>query len=230
MRFYAGRGGPMLITRSRTRRLCESAIDGIKRAKNRLAELEGSSLPCHFATAVDPRNEFPFAPDFTPEICALHEVLGGSTLSLGRSALVAIKGVGLDIAIADAGRGEHRIKMQLFPIVQALVLLMLANGTPVIAKKTFGSRLALPLDAGLQFVDGQPLFGTSKTIRGILSSIVVTAGLAPLLWMSVGTGALIAGFAMIGDLFSSFLKRRLKFPPSSKAIGLDQIPESLFPL
>ncbi len=35
---------------------------------------------------------------------------------------------------------------------------------------------------------------------------------------------------MAGDLFSSFLKRRMKLPPSSRAIGLDQVPESLFPL
>jgi hypothetical protein len=35
---------------------------------------------------------------------------------------------------------------------------------------------------------------------------------------------------MAGDLFSSFLKRRLNLPPSSKATGLDQLPESLIPL
>ena len=35
---------------------------------------------------------------------------------------------------------------------------------------------------------------------------------------------------MLGDLFSSFLKRRMKLPPSSRALGLDQVPESLFPL
>jgi CDP-2,3-bis-(O-geranylgeranyl)-sn-glycerol synthase len=35
---------------------------------------------------------------------------------------------------------------------------------------------------------------------------------------------------MAGDIFSSFLKRRLRLPPSSKVTGLDQIPESLFPL
>jgi hypothetical protein len=29
---------------------------------------------------------------------------------------------------------------------------------------------------------------------------------------------------------SSFLKRRLNLPPSSQALGLDQIPESLFPM
>ena len=35
---------------------------------------------------------------------------------------------------------------------------------------------------------------------------------------------------MVGDLFSSFCKRRLGVPPSSPALGLDQIPEALFPL
>jgi CDP-2,3-bis-(O-geranylgeranyl)-sn-glycerol synthase len=40
----------------------------------------------------------------------------------------------------------------------------------------------------------------------------------------------VAGTAMVGDLISSFIKRRLGFAPSSRVTGLDQIPESLFPL
>jgi hypothetical protein len=35
---------------------------------------------------------------------------------------------------------------------------------------------------------------------------------------------------MAGDLFSSFIKRRSGKPSSSMALGLDQIPESLFPM
>jgi CDP-2,3-bis-(O-geranylgeranyl)-sn-glycerol synthase len=35
---------------------------------------------------------------------------------------------------------------------------------------------------------------------------------------------------MAGDLFSSFVKRRLNLPPHARATGLDQIPESVFPL
>jgi CDP-2,3-bis-(O-geranylgeranyl)-sn-glycerol synthase len=35
---------------------------------------------------------------------------------------------------------------------------------------------------------------------------------------------------MAGDLFSSFVKRRLNVPPSARARGLDQVPESLFPM
>ena len=120
--------------------------------------------------------------------------------------------------------------MQILPILQALALLTLANGTPVIVKKVMGSHLARPIDAGVLFWDGQPLFGASKTVRGVVSSLFITAGLSPLLGVSVGTGCLVAGTAMAGDLFSSFVKRRLRFPPSTQAVGLDQIPESLFPL
>jgi CDP-2,3-bis-(O-geranylgeranyl)-sn-glycerol synthase len=41
---------------------------------------------------------------------------------------------------------------------------------------------------------------------------------------------LVAITAMIGDLLSSFIKRRMGIAPSDRAIGLDQIPESLLPL
>ncbi len=120
--------------------------------------------------------------------------------------------------------------MHLVPLVKILVLSALANGTPLAAKKIFGSRLSYPVDGGRTFVDGRPLFGSSKTIRGVLASIVVTTACAPLIGVNVSVGAIAAVAAMAGDLFSSFLKRRLDFPPSSQAIGLDQVPESLFPM
>ena len=41
---------------------------------------------------------------------------------------------------------------------------------------------------------------------------------------------MVGSAAMTGDLFSSFVKRRLRLHPSSRATGLDQVPEALFPL
>ena len=120
--------------------------------------------------------------------------------------------------------------MQLFHILQILVLLTFANGTPIVAKKIFGSRLALPLDAGIIFFDGRPVFGASKTMRGIVVSILITSAIAPFIGLDLTIGAIVASSAMAGDLFSSFVKRRLNFPPSSQALGLDQVPESLFPM
>lgn len=120
--------------------------------------------------------------------------------------------------------------MDLWPILQSLVLLTFANGTPVVAKRLFGPYLAFPLDAGVHFVDGRPLLGPSKTVRGVVLSVAITAAAAPALGVSVATGALVACLAMLGDIISSFTKRRLKLPSSAQAIGLDQIPESLLPL
>ena len=114
--------------------------------------------------------------------------------------------------------------------LQLLVLLMLANGTPVVAKKILGERAAYPLDGNVEFVDGRPLFGRSKTIRGVVLAVMVTAAAAPLIGLAWEIGVLVGSFAMAGDLASSFLKRRMNLPPSSRASGLDQVPEALFPL
>src|SRR5215472_11074925 len=120
--------------------------------------------------------------------------------------------------------------MHSLAILQSVALLTIANGTPLIAKKIFGRHFAHPLDAGVTFFDQRPLFGSSKTLRGILLSILVTTASAPLIGVNPGVGTVVASAAMAGDLFSSFVKRRLNLPPSSQALGLDQVPESLFPL
>ena len=117
-----------------------------------------------------------------------------------------------------------------WPILQLLFLLMLANGIPVVAKKILGERFAHPLDRGVEFVDGRPLLGRSKTIRGVLLAVLVTVAGAPLIGLQWEIGFLVGSLAMAGDLVSSFLKRRMALPPSSRASGLDQVPEALFPL
>jgi CDP-archaeol synthase len=120
--------------------------------------------------------------------------------------------------------------MHYWALLQLLGLLTIANGTPVVAKRMFGDHFAWPLDGNCKFIDRRPLFGTSKTVRGILLSVVVTSVCAPLVGLNATIGFVVAVSAMAGDLLSSFLKRRLALAPSSQAIGLDQIPESLLPL
>lgn len=114
--------------------------------------------------------------------------------------------------------------------LKLLVLLFIANGAPILASKVFGNRFALPVDFGLQLKDGFPVFGSSKTFRGLLAAVLAVAGFSVLFGFQWKTGLLIGIWAMLGDLFSSFVKRRLGMAPSSMAIGLDQIPEALFPL
>ena len=119
--------------------------------------------------------------------------------------------------------------MNIGAILQLLVLLGIANSAPIAAKRTLHELFSYSLDGGLVFFDGRPLFGSSKTIRGILAAVLVTAVCAPLIGLEWQMGVLIARVSMGGDLFSSFLKRRMKLPSSSRATGLDQVQESLFP-
>lgn len=113
--------------------------------------------------------------------------------------------------------------------VKILLLLFSANGAPIILHKLLDGRWNCPLDGGLVLPDGQPLLGPSKTWRGVVGALLVGAfaGWALGLGMDLGLG--VAGFSMLGDLLSSFLKRRLGIPPSGMATGLDQVPEALLP-
>jgi CDP-diglyceride synthetase len=122
------------------------------------------------------------------------------------------------------------VRVHFWLIAELLILLTVANGTPVITKSVLGDRFASPIDGGARFFDGRPIFGSSKTWRGIFFSILVTSACAPLVGHSWRIGAMMASVAMAGDLFSSFLKRRMNLPAGGKATGLDQVPESLFPL
>lgn len=114
--------------------------------------------------------------------------------------------------------------------VLLILLLIIANGAPIIAYRLFGKRLDSPVDFGARAHDGRRILGASKTWRGIFASILLTGLAATIFGWSWWIGTLFGGLAMIGDLISSFIKRRLGMPPSSMAFGLDQIPESLLPL
>jgi hypothetical protein len=74
-----------------------------------------------------------------------------------------------------------------FSSQKLLILLTIANGTPVLAKKICGNRFSGPIDGGHNFVDGRPFLGPAKTIRGILASVASAA--APLLGLEAASGA-----------------------------------------
>jgi CDP-2,3-bis-(O-geranylgeranyl)-sn-glycerol synthase len=111
-----------------------------------------------------------------------------------------------------------------------LFLIIVANGAPILGEALFRRRAARPLDGGRRWPDGRPLLGPSKTWRGVALAVIAPTLMAWLMTVPIGIGLAIGGFAMLGDLLSSFIKRRLGLAPSSRAIGLDQIPESLLPL
>jgi CDP-2,3-bis-(O-geranylgeranyl)-sn-glycerol synthase len=115
-------------------------------------------------------------------------------------------------------------------IGQILSLLVVANGAPIITRDLLGERGDWPLDFGWLFCDRRPLLGPSKTIRGVVAAVGATGCASLLFGDDFATGAYVGLLAMIGDLLSSFLKRRLGIASSDSALGLDQGLEALVPV
>ena len=120
--------------------------------------------------------------------------------------------------------------MRFWLVHQLVLLLVISNATPVILSLLAGRRWNRPLDGNRLFLDHRPLLGPSKTIRGVLGAILVTALIAPLFSLTASEGAVFAVLAMAGDLCSSFIKRRLGITSSRSVPFLDQLPETVLPL
>ena len=118
---------------------------------------------------------------------------------------------------------------QSLAILQSLVLVGAANGAPVLLARLLGTRFASPIDGGIVLWDGHPFLGRSKTWRGLAAAIVLSVCAAVLIGLPWLAGTVTAACAMAGDCLSSFVKRRLGFEPSGMTLGLDRVPESLFP-
>ena len=114
--------------------------------------------------------------------------------------------------------------------LKLLILLSAANIAPVLARYLLRERWGWAIDHGLTLRDGQPLFGASKTWRGLVAALLLTAVVSVLLGLPLGFGLLFAAASMLGDLLSSFTKRRLGKASSTRFLALDQIPEALLPL
>lgn len=115
------------------------------------------------------------------------------------------------------------------PVGLVLLLVFVANGAPILASWLLGSRLGQALDGGATLPDGRPIFGPTKTVRGIFAAVVLTEATASMLGLAHGIGGLIGALAMVGDLGSSFLKRRLGIGSSDMAALVDHVPEALLP-
>jgi CDP-2,3-bis-(O-geranylgeranyl)-sn-glycerol synthase len=79
-----------------------------------------------------------------------------------------------------------------------------------------------PLDGGEKWLDGKPFLGSHKTLRGCI--VGVLAGLLIGFLQGNALAGVTQGFgAILGDLLSSFLKRRWDLAPGASAPVLDQL-------
>jgi len=113
--------------------------------------------------------------------------------------------------------------------ITLLFLLVASNAGPVLAAWLLRARWSGPVDLGRQCRDQRPIFGPAKTWRGVIAALASACGLAVLLGYGFEFGAVFGMLVVAGDLLSSFVKRRMGMAPSSRCLGLDQVPESLLP-
>lgn len=127
-------------------------------------------------------------------------------------------------------------------ILQAIWFMLpayVANMAPLLAKPFF-QELAIPIDGGKTY-RGQPLFGKSKTYRGVLAAVVLSTiifllqkylFLYPFFqrisMLNYPQETLWLGFffglgAMAGDLVKSFFKRRMGLKSGDPWFPFDQL-------
>ncbi|AZT85182.1 CDP-archaeol synthase [Marinobacter sp. NP-4(2019)] len=114
--------------------------------------------------------------------------------------------------------------------LELFVMLVLANGAPVVARKLFGHHWETPVDGGRLWHDGRPLLGQSKTWRGVVAGTLSCGLFALVAGMGLFFGLLFGLLGLLGDMLSSFIKRRRGLAASARALWLDQIPEALLPM
>lgn len=114
--------------------------------------------------------------------------------------------------------------------VRALALLIAANAAPVIAAKLARNRWAAPLDFGWVLPDGERLFGSHKTWRGLACGVAACVCAGSLLGVAPAIGAGFACASLLSDALSSAAKRRMRLEPGTEYPGLDQAAETLVPL
>ena len=96
-----------------------------------------------------------------------------------------------------------------------------ANAAPLV----FGG--GRPLDADRRFIDGHPIFGAHKTVRGLVAGILAgslvgfgESFIEPRLALA---GLAISLGAVLGDLLGAFVKRRLDMKPGRLFPVVDQL-------
>jgi CDP-2,3-bis-(O-geranylgeranyl)-sn-glycerol synthase len=109
-------------------------------------------------------------------------------------------------------------------VVSALIFIIpayCANAAPVILG---GGR---PLDGGRLFLDGKPILGSHKTVRGLISGVLLGSLAALILNLlleySILLGVLTSIGALMGDLVEAFFKRRLSLKPGESLPLADQL-------
>jgi uncharacterized protein len=113
--------------------------------------------------------------------------------------------------------------------LKLLSLLWLVNFTPPLLSFFFDKKFNLPVDLNKTCIDQKPFLGPHKTWRGLFGALFCGSLLAFLWDFTLWVGFFTALLSMLGDLLSSFTKRRLDKPSGRNFPVLDQFFEGALP-
>jgi predicted MPP superfamily phosphohydrolase len=114
--------------------------------------------------------------------------------------------------------------------LKILMILLVTNTAPILSGALFPKARRWPLDKGRRLADGRPLLGEHKTLWGLLSGIGAAGIFSLLMGLPLTVGLLIGLASLLGDLLTSFLKRRLGLVEGDTAHLFDHLLEGALPL
>lgn len=114
--------------------------------------------------------------------------------------------------------------------LRILLVVMAANLAPPVLAHYLEHRLDRPVDGGRRLADGRPLLGPNKTVRGVIGGVLAAGFIGQVVGFGWLAGFAAGALAMLGDLATSFAKRRLGLDSGGSAPGLDQFLEGLLPI
>jgi len=123
-------------------------------------------------------------------------------------------------------RGSENHTFELNDLLIAVYIAIptyVANSTPVL----LGGGTSI--DQGRKFIDGRPILGANKTIKGFAYGLILgsVAGLAEAALFAnyrlVLAGIVASIGALLGDLLGAFVKRRANIPPGNPLPIVDQL-------
>jgi predicted MPP superfamily phosphohydrolase len=118
----------------------------------------------------------------------------------------------------------------MFINLKILLIIILANGAPPVLAAFYPQACRRKVDGGRKLPGGRTLFGGHKSWGGLIGGIAAGSLCGYLIGISLVMSFSVAALSMLGDLFTSFLKRRIRIEEGESVYLFDQVFEGAFPL
>jgi len=114
--------------------------------------------------------------------------------------------------------------------MEILLIIIAANSAPPLLAAFCPRTCRNRIDCGMHWRDGRDLLGSHKSRDGVMAGFLAGSACGLLLGVPLLMATAAAASSMLGDLFTSFLKRRIGLADGGDVHLIDQVFEGAFPL